>query len=255
MKLQDKVALITGGGSGIGRATALLFAQEGAVIVVSDINAATASETAEMVESAGGTAHVIAGNVSTTEGARAIVVACIEHFGRVDILINSAGVATRHAPEGATFDEAWDFVMNINLRGTVMMSWFATDEMKKTGGGTVVNLSSIYGLVARPSELTSGFDPYTHSKGAIVQLTREAGVKFAPDGIRTNCLCPGFVHTNLTKGISENPEMQAMLESLTPMGRFGEAEEIAKAALFLASDDSSYVTGAALSIDGGYVAQ
>jgi NAD(P)-dependent dehydrogenase (short-subunit alcohol dehydrogenase family) len=255
MKLQDKVALITGGGSGIGRATAILFAQEGAAIAVADVNESTANETAEMVTSAGGSAYVIAGNVSTTEGSRAIVAACVEHFGRVDILINSAGVATRHAPEGATFDEAWDFVMDINLRGTMTMSRFATDEMLKTGGGTVVNLSSIYGLVGRPAELTGGFDPYTHSKGAIVQLTREAGVKFAPDGIRTNCLCPGFVHTNLTKGLSENPETMALLESRTPMGRFGEAEEIAKATLFLASDDSSYVTGAALSIDGGYVAQ
>jgi NAD(P)-dependent dehydrogenase (short-subunit alcohol dehydrogenase family) len=136
-----------------------------------------------------------------------------------------------------------------------MMSRFATDEMKKTGGGTVVNLSSVYGLVGRPAQITDGFDPYTHSKGAIIQLTREAGVKFAKDGIRTNCLCPGFVHTNLTKGLSENPETQALLEGLTPMGRFGEADEIAKAALFLASDDSSYVTGSALTIDGGYVAQ
>ena len=255
MKLQDKVALITGGGSGIGRASALLFAQEGATIAVSDINKATATETAEMVISAGSSAQAIAGNVSTTEGARAIVAACIEHFGRVDILINSAGVATRHAPEDATFDEAWDFVMDINLRGTVMMSMFATEEMLRTGGGTVVNLSSIYGLVGRPAELTSGFDPYTHSKGAIIQLTREAGAKFAPDGIRTNCLCPGFVYTNLTKGLGENPETKALLESRTPMGRFAEADEIAKAALFLASDDSSYVTGAALSIDGGYVAQ
>jgi len=255
MKLQDKVALITGGGSGIGRASALLFAQEGAVIAISDINEESATETAEMVTSAGGSAHVIQGNVATTEGSRAIVGACMTHFGRVDILINSAGVTTRHAPEDATFDEAWDFVMNINLRGTVMMSWFATEEMKKTGGGTVVNLSSIYGLVGRPAAITNGFDPYTHSKGAIIQLTREAGAKFAPDGIRTNCLCPGFVHTNLTQGVRDNLEMQALLESLTPMGRFGEADEIAKAALFLASDDSSYVTGAALSIDGGYVAQ
>ncbi|NQW16337.1 MAG: glucose 1-dehydrogenase [Chloroflexi bacterium] len=255
MKLQDKVALITGGGSGIGRASAILFAQEGAVIAVSDVNEATAAETAERITSAGGTATVIPGDVSNTEGARTIVAATIEAFGRVDILINSAGVATRHAPEGATFDEAWDFVMGINLRGTVMMSRFATDEMKKTGGGAVVNLSSIYGLVGRPSKITDGYDPYTHSKGAIVQLTREAGAKLAPDGIRTNCLCPGFVHTNLTKGISESPETLAYLESLTPMGRFGQPEEIAKAALFLASDDASYVTGAALSVDGGYVAQ
>ena len=255
MKLQDKVALITGGGSGIGRATALLFAQEGAAIAVSDVNEATAAETAEMVTSAGGSAHVIAGNVATTEGSRAIVAACMEHFGRVDILINSAGVALRHAPADATFDEAWDFVMDINLRGTVMMSRFATDEMKKTGGGTVVNLSSIYGLVGRPAELTDGFDPYTHSKGAIVQLTREAGVKLAPDGIRTNCLCPGFVHTNLTTALTEDPETLAKLEALHPMGRLGESHEIAKAALFLASDDASFITGAILSVDGGYTAQ
>ena len=127
--------------------------------------------------------------------------------------------------------------------------------MKKTGGGAIVNLASEYGLVGRPESLGDGFDPYTQSKGGVVQLTREMGVTMARDGIRTNCLCPGFVHTNLTTRLTEDPETLAKLEALHPMGRLGEAHEIAKAALFLASDDASFVTGAVLSVDGGYTAQ
>lgn len=255
MRLENKVALITGAASGIGEATAELFAAEGASVVVSDVSEAAARDVVQRIEDAGGEAALIAGSVADRATVERIVSGTVERYGRIDILVNSAGVTRRHAPENADFDEQWEFVMGVNLRGTMLMCKFASDEMKKTGGGAIVNLASVYGLVGRPESLGDGFDPYTQSKGGVVQLTREMGVTMARDGIRTNCLCPGFVHTNLTTRLTEDPETLAKLEALHPMGRLGEAHEIAKAALFLASDDASFVTGAVLSVDGGYTAQ
>lgn len=256
MRLKDKVALITGGGSGIGRAAAVLFAQEGAKVVVSDVNEADALETVEAVEGAGGDARAVIGDVARTTDAKRMVQAATEAYGRLDVLVNSAGISSRNAFEGeASREEVWDRVIDVNLKGTYLVSWHAAPEMERSGGGSIINLASIIGLVGYPVGIGGGFNPYASSKGGVVQFTRNLAVDLASKSIRVNCICPGFVTTNLTRGLTEDPEMLARLEGLHPMGRLGRPEEIAQATLFLASDESSYMTGAPLAVDGGYTAQ
>jgi NAD(P)-dependent dehydrogenase (short-subunit alcohol dehydrogenase family) len=253
MRLNGKAALITGGGSGIGAASATLFAGEGAMVAVADSSADRAKAVARQIEDAGHRVVAIAGDVTERADAERMVRDTVQAFGRLDILVNSAGITARNVRAGADFEEVWDTVIDVNLKGTYLMCWFAVPEMKKGGGGSIVNLSSIIGLVGHP--LSDGFNPYASSKGGVLQLTRDLGINQARFGIRTNCLCPGFTRTALTRGLTENPEMLARLEALHPMGRLGEADEIAKAALFLASDDASFVTGAFLAVDGGYTAR
>ncbi len=256
MRLKDKVALITGAGSGIGRAVALLFAQEGAAVAVSDISLANARETTNLVGESGGRALALSGDVSDGEDAARMVSAAVSEFGRLDILLNSAGVSARNAlPEGASPEEVWDKVMDVNLKGTYLVSWYAVPEMEKSGGGSIINLASTMGLVGYPVGLGGGFNPYPPSKGGVVQFTRTLAIDSARKNIRVNCLCPGYVTTNLTRGLTENPETMTLLEELHPMGRLGRPEEVAYAALYLASDDASYVTGVALTVDGGYTAR
>src|SRR6185369_12115076 len=226
-RLRDKVALITGAGSGIGAATAVVFAQEGAKVALADLRPADLETVAAQVKSAGGEALVMVGDVTRRADSQRLVEETVKRFGRADVLVNSAGVAPRNAAE----------------------------QMVKQGGGSIVNLSSIYGLVGRPREIGTGLDPYTHSKGGVVQLTRYIAVHFAREGVLVNALCPGFVYTNLTKALTDKPESRKFLEDRPPMGRLGQPDEIARAALFLASDDASFVTGACLPVDGGYTAQ
>ena len=256
MRLEGKTALVTGGGSGIGRATALLFAREGARVVVSDLREADALETADAVRAAGGQAATAAGDVSRSADAAGMVRTAVQSFGRLDVLVNSAGISSRNAlGEGADPEEVWDRVMDVNLKGSYLVSWHAVPEMERSGGGSIINLASIIGLVGYPAGIGGGFNPYAPSKGGVVQLTRNLAVDLASKGVRVNCICPGYVTTNLTRGLTEDPETLARLEGLHPMGRLGRPEEIAQAALFLASDESSYVTGAPLVVDGGYTAQ
>jgi NAD(P)-dependent dehydrogenase (short-subunit alcohol dehydrogenase family) len=254
MRLKDRVALITGAGSGIGRATAVLFAKEGARVVASDANEATAIETAGEVKKAAGEATLVTGDVSDNQQAQRMVQAAVQTYGRLDILVNSAGISARSLPE-TTPEEAWDRVMDVNLKGTYLVCWHAVPEMEKGGGGSIINLASIMGLVGRPAFMDFAFDPYVSSKGGVVQLTRNLAVAYAKKNIRVNCICPGFVVSNLTRSLVDNPEMRRQLEEYHPMGRLGQPEEIASAALFLASDESSFMTGAPLIIDGGYTAQ
>ena len=256
MRLEGKAALVTGGGSGIGRATALLFAREGARVVVSDLREADALETADAVRSAGGQAAIAVGDVSKSADAAGMVRTAVQSYGRLDVLVNSAGISSRNAlGEGADPEEIWDRVMDVNLKGSYLVSWHAVPEMERSGGGSIINLASIIGLVGYPAGIGGGFNPYAPSKGGVVQLTRNLAVDLAAKGVRVNCICPGYVTTNLTRGLTEDPETLARLEGLHPMGRLGRPEEIAQAALFLASDESSYVTGAPLVVDGGYTAQ
>jgi NAD(P)-dependent dehydrogenase (short-subunit alcohol dehydrogenase family) len=184
-----------------------------------------------------------------------LVSTALARFKSVDILVNSAGVTPRAAPADWDFERVWDWVVSVNLKGSFLMSKFAVEQMVKQGGGSIVNLSSIYGLVGRPAGLSNGLDPYPHSKGGVAQLTRDMAVHFARQGVRVNALCPGFVYTSLTKRLTEDPERLKFLEEKHPMGRLGQPEEIARAALFLASDDASYITGVCLPVDGGYTAQ
>ena len=256
MRLKDKVALVTGAGSGIGRAVSLLFARGGAAVAASDISLANARETVDMIEESGGRGRALSGDVSEAADAERMVRDTVEAFGRLDILVNSAGISARNAlPEGASPEAVWDKVIDVNLKGTYLVSWHAVPEMENAGGGSIVNLASTMGLVGYPAGFGGGFNPYPPSKGGVVQFTRTLAIDNARKNIRVNCLCPGFVATNFTKALTDDPETNAFLEELHPMGRLGRPEEIANAALYLASDDASYVTGVALTVDGGYTAR
>ena len=254
-RLEGKAALVTGAGSGIGRAVCELFADEGALIAASDIDAAAASAAALAIAERGGTAFSVRGDVASPAGARRMVSETVAEFGRLDLLVNSAGVTSRNAlPESASAESVWDRVIEVNLKGVYLACANAVPEMEKAGGGAIVNLASIMGLVGYPPGIGGGFNPYPPSKGGVVQFTKTLAVDAARKNIRVNCLCPGFIETNMTRGLTADPAARARIESLHPMGRMGRPEEVARAALYLASDDAKYVTGAALAVDGGYTA-
>ena len=256
MRLESKVALITGGGSGIGRACAEMFAREGAKVAVSDISLERAQATTQFVTSHGGEAIAISGDVSVGDDAQNMVSATVEKFGKVDVLVNSAGVSARNAmPKGSSPEEVWDKVIDVNLKGTYMVSWHAMPEMAKSGGGSIINLSSIMGLVGYPVGMGGGFNPYNPSKGGVLQFTRNLAIDSASKNVRVNCICPGYVETDLTSALTKDAEALSRLETLHPIGRLGQPEEIAYAALYLASDESGFVTGTPLVVDGGYTAQ
>ena len=258
MRLENKVALVTGGGSGIGRATAILFAREGARVAVADLQADAAQRTADAISDSGGDAVTACGDVSKSGDAKLMVDAALDAYGNLDILVNSAGVSPRNATApDATPDEIWDRVLAVNLTGTYLVSRHAVPHMQRDGGGSIINLASIIGVVGYAADIPSvlgGFNPYPPSKGGVLQLTRQMALSHAGDNIRVNCICPGYVESNLTVGLTRDPEMYARLVSKHPIGRLGQPEEIAYAALFLASDESSFVTGAPLMVDGGYTA-
>ena len=256
MRLENKVALVTGGGSGIGRATAVLFAGEGARVVVSDVNEQGATETLRQIEAAGTSARVVVADVSEIEDAERIVRVAVEDYGGLDVLVNSAAVNARNAlPEGASWEQVLDRVLDVNLKGTYLVARYAVAEMERSGGGSIINLASTMSLVGYHAGLGGGFNPYPLSKGGVLQFTRNLAVDYARKNIRVNCIVPGYVTTNLTRTITDDPELMKQVEELHPIGRFARPEEIAYAALFLASDESSYVTGAPLIVDGGYTAQ
>jgi NAD(P)-dependent dehydrogenase (short-subunit alcohol dehydrogenase family) len=197
----------------------------------------------------------LVGDVARGADAERLVEQTVRRFGRIDIVVNSAGVTARSAPSEWDFERVWDWVVDVNLKGTVLISRAAAAHMERQGGGSIVNLASIYGLVGRPVDVGDGLDPYVHSKGGVVQLTRDMAVHFARKGVRVNAICPGFVYTSLTRRLTDDPATLAMLEARHPMGRLARPEEIARAALFLASDEASFVTGVCLPVDGGYTAQ
>ena len=255
MRLKDKVALITGAGSGIGRESALLFAEEGAAVAAADLTGASVQATVDAITSTGGNAVALTGDVTSAVDAEAMVASAVESFGKLDLLVNSAGMTSRHPSlEDASPEEAWVRVIDVNLKGTYLVSWYAVPEMERAGSGSIINLASTMGLVGYPVGIGGGFNPYPPSKGGVVQFTKTLAVDSARKNIRVNCLCPGFIETNLTSGLTSDPEMLEKLNSLHPMGRLGQPREVAYAALYLASDDSRHVTGTALTVDGGYTA-
>ena len=253
MRMEGKVALITGAGSGIGRATAVRFAAEGTRVVASDISEASATETAASIRETGGEATATGGDVVSSADAKAMVQAAVDTYGKLDVLLNSAGVSGR--VEGASHEDVWDKVMDVNLKGTYLVSWHAVPEMDAAGGGSIINIGSIMSLVGYPVGMGGGFNPYNASKGGVLQFTRNLAVDLARKNIRVNCICPGYVETNMTRALTENPESLSALVSRHPIGRLGQPDDIANAALFLASDESAFVTGAPLIVDGGYTAQ
>ena len=248
MKLKDQVAIVTGAGSGIGRAIALLFAEEGAKVVVADYNGESAQETAKMIMDAGGEQLAITGDVSNPDDVDRIVSSTVDKFGKLDILCNNAGIFDGFTPALDIDDELWDRVISINLKGVFMCSRRAIPEMLKQGKGAIVNTASIAGLVAN-----GGGVAYTASKHGVIGITRALAAEFTCQGIKVNAFCPGGILTNMTKDLFQDPGVSAMVEN-TPTGRVGEPEEMARGALFLASDDSSFSTGSLLVLDGGMTA-
>lgn len=240
MRLQNKVALITGAGSGIGRAIALEFAREGAKVVAAEVDEASGRAVTDEIASAGGEARFQACDVTKESDVQAAVQAAADAFGRLDVMVNNAGVSQRD----------WDTTLAVNLSGVYYGCKHASERMAAQGGGAIINLASILGLVGIGSE-----DPYVAAKHGVVGLTRNFAITYARRGVRVNCINPGFIATPMTRLVAANEATRKLVETQTPMGRWGRPEEIAKAALFLASDDSSYMTGAPLIVDGGWTAR
>jgi len=253
MKLKGKVTIVTGAASGIGRATARRFVSEGAQVVAYDLNETGLGELSREEPRI----RIRIGDVADSTAVKAVVEQTVADFSRLDILVNSAGITPRTVDPDADFESRWDTVMRVNAKGALLMSKTAVAAMRKTGGGSIVNLSSIMGLVGYPTALpfSDGFNPYPHSKGAVTQMTRDMGVRLAKEGIRVNSVCPGFVYTSLTENVTQDEEVHAAMKSLHPMGRMGNAEEVASVIAFLASDEASFVAGATWTVDGGYTAQ
>ena len=246
-RLKDKVALITGAGSGIGRQSALLFSKEGAAVVCVDVNEQAARETASLVKNA----LAVKADVSIARDCEQMVAAAEKQFGKLHVLFNNAGIM--HAKDDdavSTSEEIWDLTMDINAKGVFLGCKYGIPALKRAGGGSVINTAS---FVAKMGAATPQI-AYTASKGAVLSMTRELAVIHARQNIRVNALCPGPLKTELLMSfLNTDAKKQRRLVHL-PMGRFGEAEEIAKAALYLASDESSYVTGTEFLVDGGLTA-
>jgi NAD(P)-dependent dehydrogenase (short-subunit alcohol dehydrogenase family) len=255
-RLKNKIALITGAASGIGQATVMRFLAEGAQVVAVDVNPTALDTLTKSVQAAEEALITLLCDVTQVADTQRVVAETVARFGRLDILVNSAGITPRTVDPAADLATRWDKVMAVNARGTMLMCHAAVEAMRRTGGGSIVNLASIMGLVGYPTALpfSDGFSAYPQSKGAVVQLTRDLGVRVAREGIRVNAVCPGFVYTALTANVTGNPDVHETMKKLHPMGRLGHPEEIANVILFLASDEASFVTAAAWPVDGGYTA-
>ena len=251
MRMQGKAVLITGAGSGIGRESALLFAREGALIAAVDVNEAAARETAAMITAEGGQASAFAADVSDAGGCEAMVADAEAEFDRVDVLFNNAGIMHSDDDDAITTDEAvWDLTMNINAKGVFLGCKYGIPALRRAGGGSIINMASMVALLGSATPQIA----YTASKGAVLSLTRELAVIHARENIRVNALCPGPLRTELLMKFLDTDQKQERRLVHIPIGRFGEAHEIARAALFLASDDSSFVTGSEFVVDGGITA-
>jgi NAD(P)-dependent dehydrogenase (short-subunit alcohol dehydrogenase family) len=248
MRLQDKVALITGAGSGIGRETALLFAAEGAAVVVVDIADKGGRETVAEIDAAGGRAIFVHADVTKADDSARMVASAEREFGRLTVLFNNAGILHSKDDDAISTDEAiWDLTMNVNAKGVFLGCKYGIPALRRAGGGSVINTASLVALMGAAVPQVA----YTASKGAVLALTRELAIVHARENIRVNALCPGPLRTDLLMKILDTDAKKHRRLVHIPMGRFGEAKEIARAALFLASDESSWVTGTEFLVDGG----
>lgn len=244
---EGKVALVTGASGGIGRASALAFAASGARVVVSDVNVAGGQESVDLIVKAGGQAIFQKCDVSNGDDVKALIQRAVSDYGRLDYALNNAGINNLGANEYE--DDVWARAVGINLTGVMMCMREEAEVMLAQGKGAIVNTASINGLVG------NGAQPgYTATKHGVVGLTRHGALRWAKAGIRVNCVCPGVIETPMTAPLAANPDMRKLLDSMTPMGRMGQADEIASAVLWLCSDAASFVTGHPLVVDGGATA-
>ena len=256
-KLDGKVAIITGAGSGIGRATALLFAKEGAKVVIADNVVSGGEETLTMIRESGGEACFVKTDVSVELDIKNMIKTALDNYGKLDILFNNAGIFEERAPTHETSVATWDRVISINLRGVFMGMKYAIPEMLKIGGGAIINTSSVAGLISVPNQPS-----YCASKGGVLQLTKAAALDYATQNIRVNCICPGVIWTpmvenragEMASGDTEEGKRLFIEMGLSPAGRLGTPEEVALAALFLACDESKFINGISLPVDSGALA-
>jgi len=252
MRLDGKVALITGAGSGMGRVAAQLFAREGARVVAADLDEQAGQETEALARDEGLTVRFVRADVSREADCRAMVAVAEETFGKLDVLYNNAGIFPEADHSVIDTDEAvWDRVLAVNVKGVYLACKYGIPAMLRAGGGSIVNIASFVALVG----CSVPQDAYTASKGAVIALTRSLAVQFAPQGVRTNAICPGPIETPLlTSWLLTDPEAKALRLARNPTGRFGRPEDIVYLALYLASDESTWTNGAIISADGGITA-
>jgi NAD(P)-dependent dehydrogenase (short-subunit alcohol dehydrogenase family) len=249
MRLAGKVALITGGASGMGQSEAMIFAREGARVVVADLLEVEGRQVADKIAAGGGQARFVALDVTNEGGWEQAVETAVSAFGRLDVLVNNAGISGTFDPDTLS-TSAWDALMNVNAKGVFLGMKHAIPRMRAAGGGAIVNISSISGFVGQPMLHMA----YNASKGAVRIMTKAAAVQYAQDNIRVNSVHPGVLPPMRTSRVSADPEWRAKMLRAVPMKREGRVEEVANAVLFLASDEASYITGTELVVDGGYLA-
>jgi NAD(P)-dependent dehydrogenase (short-subunit alcohol dehydrogenase family) len=251
-RLVGKVALITGGASGQGRAAALRFAQEGARVALSDVNEEGGRQTMHMVQENGGEAFFVPADVSTEVSAKAMVDAALRQYGRLHILYNNAGIVGQNIDGEVTrlSVEVWDRILNINLRGIFLCAKYGIPALIQAGGGSVINTSSVAGLIGSPN---SGH-AYHASKGGVISLTRAMAMTYARHNVRVNAICPGTLETPMTAELLQDQERRQRVIAQHPLGRLGTAEDIVHLAVYLAADESSWVTGTIFPVDGGRTA-
>jgi NAD(P)-dependent dehydrogenase (short-subunit alcohol dehydrogenase family) len=248
--LGGKVAIVTGGASGIGRKTAQFFGRDGASVAVSDVDDDGGNETVRLIKSTGGEAVYIRADVSHPEECKALVHSTVDRFGRLDIAFNNAGIGGEQNPTADYSIEGWNKLLSINLSSVFYCMKYEVPAMLKSGGGAIVNMASILGQVSFDNS-----PAYVASKHGVIGLTRTTATEYASQGIRVNAVGPGFIRTPLISGLEENPEALKWLISLHPIGRLGEPEEVAELVVWLSSDLASFVTGSYYPVDGGYLAR